>query len=81
MERYARYIKLGQEYEQNTKSIKTGKYKSDYLDEVGVVIENYYDRFVGHTTLEFEDGQRWCFDNKQIKWCKKPKTWRNNEQI
>ena len=80
MERYARYIKLGQEYEHNIKSFKTGKYKSDYFQEVGVVIENIYDKIVGHVTVEFEDGQRWCFDTSQLKECAKPRSWRKNNE-
>lgn len=64
----AKFIRLLDDYETDVKSSITGRYKSDYLEEVGKVIHNKLYEQKGLFTLEFEDGQRWMFERNQLQF-------------
>lgn len=66
----AEVLYLLDEYEEKIESSVTGKKKKWYVGKIGKVIN----RLRGKTSndrlydLQFEDGQKWCFEREQIEF-------------
>ncbi len=69
--RKAKLLKLLDPFETSIINKETKKYKKDYVGQNGYLIKQMFFSSAGHNEtlydMEFEDGQVWCVEKKQIK--------------
>lgn len=64
----AKVKKLNDKYEEHLKSVVTGKEKSEYIGEIGEVLNKRrpltYENIID---VRFDDGQVWAFEYNQLR--------------